>query len=181
MAMLKTVSQHPQSLSSGGAVLLFALIFMLLLAMLAATVMQSAVLQVHMAGNDQLLEEALQQAQAIAGELSLIADNFSLQGNVGDTNCPQWKEGPDCDRSQLQVPASAVALDGYALDYRVVRQEPLLWQGFPIRESEHTVSSSNGFDAALFEIDVRLDGSESRLGSAHIVQGIVVRVPVLRE
>jgi len=133
-----------------------------------------------MAGNDQFMEEALHQAQAIAGELSLNPDNFLLTGEVGDANCPPGRQEAGCNQSLLQVPASVPALDGYALDYRVVRQEPLLWRGFPIREAEHSVSSSTGFDAALFEIDVQLDGSDNRLGSAHVVQGMVVRVPVIR-
>ena len=54
------------------------------------------------------------------------------------------------------------------------------WKGFPVREAEHLASSSTGFDAALFEIEVQLDGSGNGLGSAHVVQGMVVRVPVMR-
>jgi hypothetical protein len=176
-----TTSRRKSPLHSGsGAVLLIALIFMLLLSVIAATVMQSAILQLRMAGNDQFMEEALHRAQAIAAELSLNAGNFLLTGEVGDANCPQGRQDAGCDQSQLQVPASVPALDAYALDYRVVRQEPLLWRGFPIREAEHSASSSTGFDAALFEIDVQLDGSDNGLGSAHVVQGVVVRVPVMR-
>lgn len=176
---MKIVSGKSPFLSSSGAVLLLALVFMLLLSVIAASVMQSAILQLRMAGNDQLQEEALHQAQAIAGELSLDPDNFLLTAEVGDANCPPGRQDAGCDQSRLQIPASVSELDGYALDYRVVRQEPLLWRGFPIREAEHSVSSSTGFDAALFEIDVQLDGSDKRLGSAHIVQGMVVRVPVI--
>lgn len=160
--------------------LLLALVFMLLLAMIATTVMQTAILQLHMAGNDQFLEEAQHKAQAIAGEIALTPDNFPLQGDVGDTNCPQGDDDVACNRNQLQVAASAVAAAGVALQYRVVRQEPLLWKGFPIREAESNVSSSKSFDAAMFEIEVRVDGSEVRLGSAHIIQGIAVRVPAVR-
>ena len=166
--------------ASCGAVLLLAMVFMLMLAMIAATVMQTALLQLRMAGNDQFLEEAFHKAQAIATELSLDTDNFSLEGGVGYTNCPIGVKDINCSRSQLPVPASAVVPTGVTLDYRVTRQEPLLWRGFPIREAQDTVSSSNSFDAAIFEIDVRIDGSQKRLGSAHIVQGIALRVPALR-
>lgn len=177
---MTTISRKSPQWSSRGAVLLIALIFMLLLSVIAATVLQSAILQLRMAGNDQFVEEALHQAQAIAGELSLNPDNFLLTGDVGDANCPPGPQDPGCDHNQLQVPASVPAQDAYALDYRVVRQEPLLWKGFPLREAEHVASSSTGFDAALFEIDVQLDGSGNGLGSAHVVQGMVVRVPVMR-
>lgn len=170
----------PPASSSPGTVLLLALLFLLLLATIAATVMRSAVLQLRMAGNDQFHEEALHKAQAIVGELSLNPGNFLLDSAVGDSNCPQGEEGDGCDQSLVQAPASALALERAALKYRVIRQEPLLWRGFPIRESEHVASSSNRFDAAVFEIDVQLDGSQYRLGSAHVVQGILVRVPAFR-
>ena len=167
--------------ASCGAVLLLALVFMLMLAMIAATVMQTAILQLRMAGNDQFLDEAFYKAQAIATELSLIPDNFTLEGGVGYTNCPVGVQALNCDRSQLSVPASAVVPTGVTLDYRVTRQDPLLWRGFPSRESQDTVSSSNSFDAAIFEIDVRIDGSGKRLGSTYVVQGIAVRVPAFRQ
>ena len=177
MTILQAFAGKSQWASIRGAVLLLALVFMLMLSMIAATVMQSAIMQLHMAGNDQFLEEALYRAQGIATELSLEPDNFALVGAVGDTNCPQGQSLTGCNTQQLQVPGSALALAGFALDYRVIRQDPLLWKGFPIRESEDLVSSSNSFDAALFEIDVQVNGSELGLGSAHIVQGIAVRVP----
>jgi hypothetical protein len=180
MAPLYASTEESQLMSNRGTVIVLALMFMLLLSIITATVMQSSIMQLHMAGNDQFLEEALHTVQGIAGELSLDPDNFSLQGGVGETNCPQGEEIPDCDRHQLQVPRLALGLEGFALDYRITRQDPLLWKGFPIRESEEVASSSNSFDAALFEIDVQLNGSEMRLGSAHIVQGIAVRVPAFR-
>lgn len=180
MAPLEISTKKTRLVSNRGAVILLALVFTLLLSMVAATVMQSAILQLHMAGNDQFLEEALYRAQAIAAEISLNPENFSLGVGVGDTNCPRGEELSGCSSSTVQVPASALALEGFAIDYRVTRQDPLLWKGFPIRESEEAVSSSNSFDAAMFEIDVRLNGSEARLGSAHIVQGIAVRVPAFR-
>lgn len=180
MATLEISAKTTGLVSSRGAVLLLALVFVLLLSMVAATVMHSAALQLRMAGNDQFLEEALYTAQAIAAEISLNPDNFSLDAGVGETNCPLGNESPECHRSTVKVPASAQSLEGFALDYRVTRQDPLLWKGFPIRESEDAVSSSNSFDAAIFEIDVRLNGSKARLGSAHVVQGIALRVPALR-
>jgi len=50
-----------------GAVLLLAMVFMLMLAVIAGSVMQTGVLEFHMAGNDQFQEEAFQRAQAIVG------------------------------------------------------------------------------------------------------------------
>lgn len=177
MLTLKPCTRRRRRAPSRGAVALLALVFMLLLSMVAATVLQSAMLQLHMAGNDQFKEEALYRAQAIAAELSLELDNFSLQHAVGSTTCVQGDEAPPCDRSSLSLPSSAQNLEDYALDIRITRQDPLLWRGFPVRESEYDVSSSRSFDAAIFDVDVQLNGSEARLGSAHVVQGVAVRVP----
>ncbi|MEZ5503942.1 MAG: hypothetical protein R3E50_15240 [Halioglobus sp.] len=162
---------------SRGAALLLALLFTLLLAAIAGVVLQAAALQLRMAGNDQFLEEALQQARAIATELSLNPAHFSLADDVGHTRCPAGSVAAGCDDTLLQVPASAAAPAGVEVDYRVSRQEPLLWRGFPARESEGTVSSSLHYDTAMFEISVRIDGSGKRLGRVHIVQGIALRVP----
>lgn len=163
--------------SNRGAVLLLALVFMLMMAMIAATVMRTGILQLHMAGNDQFLEEAFHQAQAVATELSLDSANFLLDSQAGEVNCSVSSEDAECDYRRLPIPRHAETAEGVALEYRITRQEPLLWQGFPVRESQGTVSSSTGFDAALFEISVRIDGSAAKLGSAHVVQGIAVRVP----
>jgi hypothetical protein len=162
-----------------GAILMLALMFMLMMAIIATTVMQTTILQLHMAGNNQFFEEAFQQAQAIVTELSVNLDNFALVGGVGYTNCPAEGESEDCDLMQLAKPVSAVVPEGVTLDYRVIRQDPLLWRGFPIRESQETASSNANFDAAIFEIDVRIDGADKRLGSARLVQGIALRVAAL--
>jgi hypothetical protein len=168
------------SKSNRGAALLLALVFMLLLAMIAATVMRTGALQLRMAGNDQFLEEAFHQAQAVATQLSLDARNFPLDMDAGDVNCPQSSEDPGCDFRLLTVPSYTQSQEGVSLDYRITRTNPLRWRGFSVRESEGVASSSASFDAALFEIGVRIDGSRKKLGSAHIVQGIAVRVPASR-
>jgi hypothetical protein len=155
---------------SRGAVLLLAMVFVLLLAIVATTVMQAAIMQWYMAGNNQFVEEA------IAEELSLQPTNFQLTGGVGYANCPPLGNGPECNVRLLTIPESAMVSEAVELDYRVIRQAPLLSKGFPIREPQSTVSSSDRFDAAIFEIDVRIDGSENRSGSAHLVQGIAVRI-----
>ena len=58
-----------------GAVLLLAMVFLLLMAIVAGTVMQTSVLEFFMAGNDLFRVEAFQQAQAITSE---IGDDISL-------------------------------------------------------------------------------------------------------
>ena len=165
------------AVSDRGAVLMLALVFMLLLALITATVMRTSILQAQMAGNDQFVEEAFHQARAIATELSLDRANFLLESDSGQSNCPPQIGDDTCDFHRLATPLQTHTQDGVALDYRITRQDPVVWRGFPVRESQDRVSSSTRFDAALFEISVRIDGSERKLGSAHVVQGIAVRVP----
>lgn len=174
------ISARSQSVPIRGAVLLVTLVFMLLLALIAGTVMQTAVFQLRMAGNDQYLEEAYHRAHAIITELSLNAENFTLEGVVGAANCPVGVQRADCDRSQLELAHSAEQSGAATVNYRVVRQDPLFWRGFPIRESQAVVSSSRSFDAALFEVEVRIDGDQQVPGTAHLAQGIAVRVPAHR-
>jgi len=159
-----------------GAVLLLAMVFMLMLAVIAGSVMQTGVLEFHMAGNDQFQEEAFQRAQAIASELSRDQDNFSLAGGLGYTLCSSEDSDPGCDSNSLGPPLSAVVPEGVELTYRVIRQGPRLLQSFPLREAQSVASGSGMFDAAIFEVSVHLDGSDRRLGSARVVQGMAVRL-----
>ena len=158
-----------------GTVLILALVFMLMLAVISTTALHTALLQLRMAGNDQFLEEAFHKAEAIADELSQSPDNFLLDTEVGHSNCPLDPKILDCEFRLLPVPVSASTSEGYEFDYRITRQDPLLWQDFPMRESQATVPNSRTFDAAIFEVDVRVDGSRKRRGSAHVVQGVAVR------
>lgn len=160
-----------------GVVLLLALVFMLMLAIIAATVVQRSVLQLHMSGNDQFHEENLQLALAIATELSLNPDNFFTGGEVGHINCPVAAENLGCDRKELEEPGSVQTLTGVEINYWVMRQDPLIWESYPVRESHDTESSDISFRAAIFEINVRINGRENRLGDVHIAQGIAVGVP----
>jgi len=162
-----------------GAILLIALVFMLVLAVTAAVVMQTAALELRMAANDQFKQEAFNAAQAIANELSLDSGNFNLGLLPGQSNCPQGESRPDCDINLLPGSTRLHVSAGAALDYRVTREQPFVYRNFPIRESQQAASSSAAFDAALFEINVHVDGSRERFGSAQVVQGIAVRIPSL--
>lgn len=160
----------------GGAILLLAMVFMLLLAILATTVLRGASLQLHMAGNHQFQEDALQRVLAVGEELSHQPGNFLLRGDVGFTNCPADSQRDDCDVKQLQAPRAAQVPAGIQLDYRVVRQGPRYISGSALRESQQTVSSARHFQAAVFEIDISVDGSAQRLGNARLVRGVALRI-----
>jgi hypothetical protein len=156
-----------------GAVLLLAMIFLLLLAMIAGTTMHTSILEFRMAGNDQFREEAFQKAQAVATALSQNAANFPVTGGVGYTICKAGDSDAACNISSINVPAAVAAVPaGVTVEYRVQRQGPMIMESLPFRQSQSEVSSSLAFDAALFEAAVAVDGSAVRLGRAEVAQGV---------
>lgn len=161
-----------------GTVLILALVFVLMLALLAGMVMRTGVLQIRMAGNDQFQEEARQLAYAITAVLPMHPDNFSLDVEMGHTACAPGSESPDCDSTDLQGPGEALVIDSYEVDYRVTRLDPLLWQAELVAGSADDENGGPAEDIAVFEVDVRVDGGANRLGSAHVIQGMVVVPPV---
>jgi hypothetical protein len=160
-----------------GMVMILAMVFLLLLTLVATTVMEMSAQEFQMAGNNQFREEAFQRAQAIAEELADDPNNFPVVGTVGYTVCTTTDTDVDCNNENfLQVPGSATAPEGVAVAYQVVRQGPKFVESLPFRESQANASSSLVYDAAIFEVAVAVDGSEARLGSAEMVQGVAVRV-----
>ena len=167
-------------MTNGGAVLLLALFFALLLAILAAGVIQTGVLELRMSGNKQFQEEAYQYAVAVATEIAQTPGNFPLDSQVGYTLCAVADESPACsqDGHYLGELRSPVPED-VALDYHVTRQGPLVVEDLPVRASQQEVSG-NSRAVAIFEISVHVDGSDRRRGSARVAQGIAVRLPLVR-
>jgi hypothetical protein len=152
-----------------GAVLLISMVFLLLLSIIAGTVTQTSILEFFMAGNAQFREEAFQQAQALTTEIATDIRNFPVVGQIGYDVCPSG-----CDAATQPLTFSVPA--GIEADFKVTRRGPLLLESLPFRQTEGNASSSPNFDAAIFEIDVLVDGTKNRLGRAQIVQGMAVRV-----
>lgn len=160
------------SIKQRGAVLLISMIFLLLLALVAGTVMQTSTLEFRMAGNDQFREEAFQQAQAVATSISENINNFPVTGDVGYKICGG---GSGCDAYTLTYD-SGVVTDSTLVSATVVREGPLILESFPIRLSESETSSSPSYDAAIFEVGVEFNGSGQSLGNAEVAQGVAVKI-----
>ncbi len=158
---------------STGAVLLVSMIFLLLLALVAGTVMQTSILEFRMAGNDQFREEAFQQAQATVASVVEDLDNFPVTGDVGYKICLAGSSG--CDSTVLTYDTSVVT-DSSLLTVEVTREGPLIMETFPVRLSESQTSSSVNYDAAIFEVHAEYSGSNQGLGNAEVVEGVAVRI-----
>ncbi len=161
-----------------GAVLLLAMVFMLLLATLAATGMATSIMEIRMAANDQFKEQAFQTAQAFAAAISRNTDNFHVSGVVGFTTCKNEMSNPDCDASEFVTLYSSLehVSPGVTVDYRVERMGPLFLPGMPFRQAQSLVSSVLAYDAAIFEVRVIVDGGGVNLARAEVAQGIAVLV-----
>lgn len=161
-----------------GAVLVVALLFLLLTAMISTTAMQTSILEVRMSNNEQLKEEAFQQVQAVANAITANPTNLVVTGDVGYTICAVGVSGGSCDVSAINLPATITTVPaGAALNYSVERLGPL-FAPLPFRVSENNAGSANAYKAALFEVDANYDGIAAGLGQATIAQGIAMRVAV---
>ena len=161
--------------SNKGAVLLLAMIFLLLMAMVAGTVMQNSILAFRMAGNDQFREEAFQKAQGIASAISEAQDNFPVSGGVGYIICRDNTVTADCSADLAALDPNVVSVPaGVTIDYQIERQGPLLLETIPFRLGQGSTSSSLAYDAAIFEASVEVDGSTVGLGKAQVVQGVAI-------
>ncbi len=163
-----------------GAVLLMALVFMLLVALLAGTSVKTAKLETRMVANFQFRESAAQEARAVALAASGPVAHFALDTEVDDRLCPLLPryQPNNCHRQLLSVADELLAqVEQRRVTYFVQRTAPALSDALLLRLPEGRVSSQVAFDAARFEIHVDIDGSDQQLASAGVIVGIARRVP----
>jgi hypothetical protein len=146
----------------GGAVLLLAMLFAAMLAVLAVTALRVAALELRMAGNEAFRLSAFERAEAIVSEVVQHPGSFPL--DLGPGQLP-------CDDDDIGIPCNDAGVS-----YRISRQSPTLLKVFPVRESQATATGAGHFSVAVFEVSVQVDGLPQRLGRARIVQGVAVRV-----
>ncbi len=158
-----------------GVVLIIALAFLLMTAIISMSVMKTSTLEIKMAGNEQFKEEAFQQVQAV---LTAIADdspnNLVVAGDVGFSICQAGVSG--CDANTLNVVSDINAVpSGVGLTYSAVRLGPLL-TNLPFRMGESQASGASSFKAALFEVEATYNGVSAGLGQSSAAQGVAVLV-----
>ena len=159
-----------------GAVLIVALIFLALTAMISTTVMQTSVLEIKMANNEQLREEAFQQVQAVANAITANPNNLVVAGDIGYTICAIGATG--CGSATINLTSNVTSVPtGASLTYNVIRLGPL-FAPLPFRVSEANAGSASVYKAALFEVNAAYDGVTAGLGQAQIAQGIAMRIAV---
>lgn len=163
-----------------GAVLIIALVFLALIALISVSSMDSSRLEAYMAGNEQARIDALQRAQAVVDFLADEDDSFRVT-TVGYLRCNSGNTDTDCDSS------AALAISNSDVASLVSGITELSYSSEFYYESTKAPPSSIGngngqaYGAAYFDIKVLYDDSDSRGGRAQVSQGIGVRVPTSQQ
>jgi hypothetical protein len=165
-----------QTYRQRGATLIVALLFLLLITLVATNGAQTSTLQLQMAGNEQSRVEAQQRALAVLDAIIDDDNNVPVVGGIGFKICDAGSTDNSCDLNQIVVDNTVTTLPtGVDLDYFVTRVGPLEIDAPPM--SEEQVSSASAYKLARQEVTASIDGLEERLGAATIVQGVYVRIP----
>lgn len=154
-----------------GSVLLIALVFLVILTLGATTSMNTSLLEMRMAGNEEIRVSTLEMTQSVVDEVVGNPSNIIVSGDVGYVNCTDNVAG--CNETSIQIDQTLLPVaDADKAEVVVERLSPAL---SPAPRGIN--SSADAFLAARFEVDVTFDGSDDGEGRAGIVQGVIVLVP----
>ena len=158
-----------------GAVLIVALVFLTLTALISVSVIGASAYQMKMAGNAQFKEDAFQVVEGVLdGIVAKYKVNLPVTGAVGYSICATGVSG--CDSQVIVLPSALTAVHtGVDLNYRAVRQGPL-FAPLPFRQDDSGASSAGAFEIAMFELQVEYDGREEKLGHHEVFQGVAIKV-----
>jgi Tfp pilus assembly protein PilX len=155
------------------------LILLVAVTALSMASLQTALLELLMAGNAEARLGALQKAQGAVEAAASEADNFVLPGAKDHINCTPGFDvahpGTTCTETTVTF-AAAFAASGDAADThaRVQRLHPLLADCAAARGLE---SECGKLDYAAFSVESRYRSARPRGGSAVVVQGYLLAVP----
>ena len=159
-----------------GAALIVALLFLVLISLVAITGAETSTLQLQMAGNEQSRLEAQQQAMAVIDAIMDDTDNAPIVGGIGFKICDTADTDASCDLKEIELASSVTTVPtGVDVDYFVTRVGPLEVDAPSM--SEELASSASAYKFARQEITASIDGTDARLGNSVIVQGVQVRIP----
>lgn len=158
-----------------GAILLLAMVFLLLLGLVAGTVLHSSTLAMRMAGNFHFNEMALQGALSVAQEVGDEPSNFDAAVDVGHVRCLMNSMLAGCDTYDVTARSSLASLPESAmLQVRVTRDHPHQLHSLDVREPEARASTARLGRYSIHEVDVTVTGS-GRGASARITRGVALR------
>jgi hypothetical protein len=155
-----------------GAALITALIFLIIITVIALSSMRSSTQEMRMAVNAEEKLTAGQLAQAMADALWADPNVTPVIGDVGRRVCNANVAGnPPCDEYSLVLPAEVSAMI------------PAAGQAFVAVERLNPETrpcpgySMESFGCAAFRIHAQYNGTAARGGRADIYEGVLVLVP----
>lgn len=156
-----------------GIVLPMAMLFSAVMVTLVASALRVATLQSRMAGNVASRLFAFELAESVIVEILQEPGRFTLREAPGVLRCPEDLSKSVC--TPLNFDSDQVGV------YSVSRIAPLWWRDFTLRESEAQVTGIGHFNTAIFEVAVTIGAQHGRSATAHVIQGVAVRVPAGHE
>jgi len=157
-----------------GAVLVISLIFMLLTAMIVATLLTTSSTEMKMASNEQFRLEAAQKVESIIDNLYDFINESEEDGFLKAADqrlCISPTDHSDCITEVLPILLASLTTVETAetLNYYVEYEDENV-PGYAVLSEDRASSGSFG----LYEIHVEYDASELGRGKASAVQGVMV-------
>jgi Tfp pilus assembly protein PilV len=173
---LSANTRHGPRERQQGAALITALIFLIIITVIALSSMRSSTQELRMAVNAEEKLTAGQLAQAVADALWTNANATPVIGEVGRRICTaNFTGGPACDDLSLVLPGD-VAVMIPAAGQASVAVERLNPETRPCPGFTMAGAGAGGFGCAAFRVHARYDGTAARGGRADVYEGVLVQV-----
>ena len=164
--------RNPPMHGQRGAILIFALMFLLTITLLTLSSMRSSKIGLYLAQNEESRIAAEQAAQALADAIVSTPASTPVVGLTGYTACTPGESG--CSKNDLPVtnPTLAYAVAANHMRARVERT------GTTFRPPPRVVQTSiDKFSAASFRVTTTYDRIADGLGREQVTEGVLVLVP----
>jgi hypothetical protein len=155
-----------------GSVLLVSLIFMMVIALMGLTSMQTSKLEMRMSMNEEMRTSAFEIAQAMADAIVATPAMTPVVGGAGYTLCTPGQ--PNCDLASIFMPqgdlspeVAAGHLSATAVLLAPGGSPPPRGLGF----------SADKFAASGFQVTTSYDRGDEGLGASTLNQGLLILTP----
>lgn len=152
-----------------GVVLMVAIVFLGLLAMLSVTVMRTSTMELRMASNEQMRIEGLQKVQAILDDIREEDSYFPVE-EEGYLVCQSGDTDTECDTAPIVLHSTVTSLLGSdTAQYRTYYR-----QDSSMPRADHASDKVYGtsFRVAYFDLIVDYEAASERGARIKITQGV---------
>lgn len=167
----------PRCSRQGGAALITALVFLIIITAIALSSMRASTQELRMALNAESKATAGQLAQALADGVLVDPGATAVVGAVGRRICtPLVGANTPCDDHSYALSGEVTAvMPAQGQRFVAIERVPPVTRPCP-DESTMAGAGSGGFGCAAFRVHAQYDGSAERRGRADVYEGMLVRV-----